>query len=701
MIQSIESSYERGGNSGKPTKYQICIDIGGTFTDCVVLSKSGAIDLFKAASTPDRFERGFLDSLELAAAAYESDLKSFLTEVETIIHGSTVSTNALVEGKVARVGFITNDGFPDTLLLREAPRKRSFAWRIDYPAAFVPRERTATIKGRIDSKGNELLPLDEAAVTKACEQFKLLGVEAVAVCLLWSIVNPKHELRVRELVSSVWPSVPITLSHELNPIPREYRRAISSCMDASVHPIVSAYTKSLMNALDEAGFQGSFLLANCVGGVMPPEEIINKPIYSVMSGPALAPVAAQQLTSRDDVIVVDMGGTTFDVSAIRGGQLVISSEAMIGNDLLGIPKVDVRSIGAGGGSIAWVDVGGLLRVGPMSAGASPGPACYGRGGVEPTVTDANVILGIIDPDFFLGGRMKLDRSAAEAAVGVIANKMRISVLDAAYAIYTTSNHNMITAIEDVTIKEGIDPRESFLIAGGGATACHIGEMVNVLGMGEFLVPKLAAGLSAFGGLMSDVRWEESATFHTDHRKFDFEGVNSILKRLKERGGAFLDRAAIPNKQRRYEVVVHGHYRYQSWDIEVPVPSELITSNDLPVLVDAFHEMHERIYTIKDTSEVVEFNTWKVRAIGGKTANRQPVTRLGAAETPPVTKSYRPVLVRKEDGLVDLPIFDGNKLRPNHTVAGAAIIEENTCTILLQSNQTAKVDDVGNYLIRCE
>ena len=245
----------------------------------------------------------------------------------------------------------------------------------------------------------------------------VMGVQSIGVCFLWSIMNGGHERRVAEIIRGEWPGVPVTLSHELNPIPREYRRAISAVIDASLRPIVSAYVEVLSSALRGHGYRHELLMANCVGGMMPPDEMIRKPIYSVMSGPTLAPIAATHLTDEPNVIVGDMGGTTFDVSAIRDGQLVVTPEAMLGKDLLGIPKVDVRSIGAGGGSIAWVDIGGLLRVGPQSAGARPGPACYGLGGEAPTVTDANVILGIIDPDYFLGGRIKLDRAAAEKAVG--------------------------------------------------------------------------------------------------------------------------------------------------------------------------------------------------------------------------------------------------------------------------------------------
>ncbi|MBM3518758.1 MAG: hydantoinase/oxoprolinase family protein, partial [Alphaproteobacteria bacterium] len=448
--------------------YSVCIDIGGTFTDCVVAEHGRGIDIFKAPSTPGEFERGFMDALELAAAHYGKRLAAFLAECDRIVHGTTVATNALVENKVARVGFVCNRGHPDILLYREAPRKRCFDFKLDYPEPLVPRVRTHEVGGRIDFRGNEVAPLEEADVTAAVERFRALGVQSIAVGLLWSNVNGIHEQRVREIIRASWPEVPITLSHELNPIPREYRRAASAVIDASLYPIVSAYVRSLLASLREAGFASErFLLANCTGGMMPPEVIIEKPIYSVMSGPTLAPMAARHMTTDPNVLVVDMGGTTFDVSAIRDGALIVSPEALIGYDYLGIPKVDVRSIGAGGGSIAWVDVGGLIRVGPQSAGAKPGPACYGTGGTEATVTDANVVLGIIDPDYFLGGRFRLDRAAAERAVRPVAERLGVGLPEAAHAIYATCNHNMIAAIEDITVKEGINPRESQLVAGGG------------------------------------------------------------------------------------------------------------------------------------------------------------------------------------------------------------------------------------------
>ena len=681
--------------------FDVCIDIGGTFTDCVITEDRGEMRIFKSPTTPDQFARGVMDVLDLAAAHHGQEPRAFLASVDSIVHGTTVSTNALVEGRTARVGLICNEGHPDVLTLREAQPKRTFDWRLDYPDPFVPRHLTFEVAGRIDADGQEYAPLSEAGVHAAIAHFRNMEVEAVAVCLLWSIVNSAHEDRVGEIFRQEWPEMPVTLSHRLNPIPREYRRTISAAIDASLHPIVGAYVGELRDSLADAGFGKELLLANCIGGMMPPDEMLRKPIYSVMSGPTLAPIAASHLTEEEDVIVIDMGGTTFDVSAIRAGRLVISPEAMFGEDRLGIPKVDVRSIGAGGGSIAWVDVGGLLHVGPQSAGAMPGPACYGKGGTEPTVTDANVILGIIDPDYYLGGRIRLDRAAAERAVGTVADALGIDLVEAAYAIHTTSNHHMIAAIEDITVNEGINPRESYLVAGGGATACHVGEMVRELGIRSFMIPKLTAGLSALGGLISDINWEETATLHTDAARFAGGAVNALLARLRESGNDFLARAGVPAERRRFEYAFMGRYQYQSWEIEVPftVTDAGIGEGDIETLVEGFHQTHERVYTIRIDEDLVEFTTWKVRAIGarweGDAVSRSTVP---AQDGPLPQKSPRPIYVRELGGLAELPVYDGGALGSAAVIEGPAAIEEETTTVLLLPGMTATTDAQGNYRV---
>jgi N-methylhydantoinase A len=681
--------------------FQICIDIGGTFTDCLVADESGEIRIFKAPTTPGAFHLGFIDVLHVAAAGVGLEPRDFIAAIETLVHGSTVSTNALVEGKVARTGVLLNEGHQDILVLREGPRKRGFEWRLDYPDPFVPRALTRTIGGRIDARGRELVPLAEADVHAAIAHLRALKVEALAVGLLWSVVNPSHELRVGEILKREWPELPVTLSHEVNPIPREYRRIIAAAIDASISPTIRRYIAALQEALDGAGFTGELLLANCLGGMMPVAEMLGKPIYSVMSGPTLAPMAALALSDESDIIVGDMGGTTFDVSALRDHQIIVTPESMINKDLLGIPKVDVRSVGAGGGSIAFVDDGGLLHVGPRSAGARPGPACYGAGGTEPTVTDANVVLGIIDPDYFLAGRITLNRALAEQAVGRVAERLGIGLLDAAYAIHTTSNHNMVAAIEEITVREGINPRDSYFVCGGGGTACHVAEMADILGLRRYMIPRFMAGLSAFGGLISDIRWERNGVCQTNDRGFDFAAVNALLARLQQEGEAFLEAARVEPALRSYVYSFQGRYEYQSWEIEVGFDAAdgIVTPAQLPELVEAFHRMHERIYAIRSDRDVVEFTTWKVRANGARRSGdawkRFEIARQDSAAKP---KSERPLFIQESGGLQTVPVYDGAKLGRDAAVHGPCLIETETFTAVLKRQHTARMDRFGNLLV---
>lgn len=681
--------------------YQVCIDIGGTFTDGLVADDKGEIAIFKSPTTPGAFEKGFIDVLHVAAEGYGLAPAEFMKRIDLIVHGSTVSTNALVERKTVKVGLVLTAGHQDILVLREGPRKGAFQWRLDYPEPYVPRHLTRTVAGRIDARGREIAPLSLDDARRAAAAFGELGVEAVAVGLLWSVVNPAHELAMRDILERELPGIPVTLSHEINPMPREYKRIIAAAIDASINPIVRTYIERLKTALDEQAFKGELLLANCVGGMMPLADMIKKPIYSVMSGPTLAPMAALALSSEPDIIVGDMGGTTFDVSALRDHQLIVTPDSMIHHDSLGIPKVDVRSVGAGGGSIAFVDEGGLLRVGPRSAGARPGPACYGTGGAEPTVTDANVVLGIIDPDYFLGGRMRLRRDLAEAAVDRIAGRLGVSLHEAAYAIYTTSNHNMVAAIEEITVREGIDPRDSFFVCGGGATAIHIAEMADILGLKRYMIPRFMAGLSAFGGLISDIRNEGSAVLLTSGADFDVEGVNAVLERLRQAGEGFLANAGVAPENRRFELAFMGRYEYQSFEIEVPFdcPNGALSAGDLPALVEAFHRMHERIYSIRADNDVVEFTAWKLRAIGKRAGQDNWKKDLLAEQQGPIAPKASRGVYRQESGRIEeLPVHDMASLGAGARLAGPCLIEAETFTAYLKDRHKGEIDRHGNLVV---
>jgi len=681
--------------------YQVCIDIGGTFTDCLVADGRGTIAIFKAPTTPGEFEKGFIDVLHVAAQAMGLSAADFMAQIALIVHGSTVSTNALVERKTAKVGLIVNAGHRDILLLREGPRKGAFQWRLDYPEAFVPRHLTKTVAGRIDARGRELMPLAHEEIVRAADDFRAAGVQAVAVGLLWSVVNPAHELAARAILAAELPGIPVTLSHDINPMPREYKRIIAAVIDASITPIVRTYIEKLRSALAQAGFGGELLLANCVGGMMPVADMIRKPIYSVMSGPTLAPMAALALSDEADIIVGDMGGTTFDVSALRDHQLIVTPDSMIHQDALGIPKVDVRSVGAGGGSIAWVDAGGLLHVGPQSAGARPGPACYDLGGEAATVTDANVVLGMIDPDYFLGGRMRLNPARAAAAVDQIAAQLGVTRTEAAYAIYTTSNHNMVAAIEEITVREGINPRESLFVCGGGATAIHIADMADILGLRRYLIPRFMAGLSAFGGLISDIRKEDSAVVLTSSADFDAARVTKALAALRQAGEQFLHDAGVTPEQRRFEYAVMGRYEYQSFDIEVPLTmtNGVVAASDLATLVEDFHRMHERIYSIRADRDIVEFTAWKLRAIGKRTGqdvwrHHRLAPQTGRVEA----KTERPVYDQTHRTRLALPVYDMAALGAGARLAGPCLIDAATFTAYLKTKHDGVVDDYGNVLV---
>lgn len=681
--------------------YQVCIDIGGTFTDCLVSEPDGTVSIFKAPTTPGEFDKGFVNVLHIAAEGYGLSPAAFMAQIDLIVHGSTVSTNALVERKTVRVGLVLNEGHEDILVLREGPRKGAFAWRLDFPEPYVPRHLTKPVRGRIDARSRELTPLSSSDILTAIADFKAHGVEAVAVGLLWSVVNPAHELAVKAIFDREWPQVPVTLSHQVNPMSREYKRIIAAAIDASIKPIVRTYIERLTEALDAAGFTGELLLANCVGGMVPPAEMMLKPIYSVMSGPTLAPMAALALTEKADVIIGDMGGTTFDVSALRDHNIIVTPDSMIHDDSLGIAKVDVRSVGAGGGSIAMVDTGGLLRVGPQSAGARPGPACYGMGGTEPTVTDANLVLGIIDPEYFLGGRMKIRRDLAQQAVSKIARTLGISLFEAAYAIHTTSNHNMVAAIEEITVREGINPRDSFFVCGGGATAIHIAEMADILGLKHYMIPRFMAGLSAFGGLISDIRREESTVHLSSNRRFDAAAVSKALAGLKASGTRFLDQAGVPSYLRRFEFSFMGRYEYQSWEIEVQFdPAHAAVGDaDVPTLTEAFHQMHERIYSIRSDRDAVEFTSWRMRAIGKR--EKQDVWkefRLPVQVGSVLPKGERPVYDHAGRQPSVVPVFDMAALGAGAAVEGSCLIEAPTFTAFLKPGHRGEVDTYGNLLV---
>jgi N-methylhydantoinase A len=688
---------------------RISADTGGTFTDVVVADDAGRLHIGKALTVPQRAFDGISGALLDIGVRLEITISELLESAESFTFGTTRSTNAIVEQKSARTAFFTTEGFPDILLMREGGKLDPFR-QLPYPPPYVPRFLTFEIRERIDSEGGIYTPLDESSVHATIAQCRSLGVEAIGVSLLWSIANPVHELRVGELIAEGLPNVPYTLSHQLNPIVREYRRSSSCVIDASLKPLMQAYLFQLDQDLREAGFKGQLFISTSFGGSWRPSEIIERPIYSVGSGPSMAPIAAISYACSElaqeplttDLLVCDTGGTTFDVGLVSNGQISYTAETWLGDrwigHITGIRSVDVKSIGAGGGSIGWIDPGGLLRVGPQSAGADPGPACYGLGGKLPTVTDAAVVLGYLDPDYFLGGRLPLDTGAARAAIQAhISEPLSRSVEDAAHAIMVLATENIVGAIREITIAQGIDPREVMIVAGGGASGLNIVPIARELGCRTVLLPSTASALSACGALYSDIISEFSTSHYAETRNMDFAGVNEALGRVERKADEFVaDLADIGPRAIRKEFSVAARYRQQVWELDIPLQGSRFESReDVVKLENSFHSEHRRIFAVDEPGQYLECLVWKSRAIAER--DKPPVTqRQSAAES---SEPAKYALVYFGDrGITNVPCFDGEFLPAGRRIAGPAIIREPTTTVVVYPDSSAYVTAFGNYML---
>lgn len=699
------------------SKY-VCTDIGGTFTDAAVIDENGLMKVFKSPTTHDDYAEGMIDALQQAAAFWNQPMDKFLRscsllEYGTLIHGSTIATNAVLEGKVDKVGMIVTQGHRDVLLWREGPVKDPFDFQIDFPEPYIPRYLTMSVEERIDAEGGIASPLNEEEVRVVIRQFKKWDVKAIAVCFLWSIVNPVHEQRVEEIVKEEWPECQVVLSSVVNPCLREYRRWVSTAMDASLKRIISTYTLELNERMRELGFKGEVGMLNSSGGVSNADEISARPLYSIDSGPAMAPIVGRKVALDDlgdnNVVILDMGGTSFDVSCVLNGEISVSREAKIGWEIPGISRVNVNSIGAGGGSIAWVDSGGMCRVGPQSAGSNPGPVCYGWGGTKPTVTDANLILGYINPGYFNAGRMTLDIDLAARAIQEhVARPMGLSVEEAAFTIWTTINANMVAAIKEITIWQGIDPRDYVMVSGGGACGVHTIPLAEGLDMKKILIPKTAGGLSASGGIFSNVVSEHSRSYYTETREFDFVKVNAILQELAQVGTDFFDRNNIDKDSRDYRFYLEGRYPYQVWEIPIRIDGFLnkdwtLDETGLQRVVNRFHEEHDRIFAVKEEDAFVECIFWRIEAVGKRKQISAELkvadVKADVAADAKALRGVRKAYFREAGGMVDTSIYAGDELTYGNKIVGPAVVEEDTTTIAIHPGYETEVTRFGTYSIK--
>ncbi len=686
--------------------YKISVDTGGTFTDAIVRDADGRLTIGKALTTHGRIFEGVRGAIAAAAGDMGLDTEALLAGASLLVYGTTRSTNAIVTKNVAKTAFVTTQGFPEILVLKEGGKFNPHDFTKDYAEPFIPRRHTFELAGRISAEGEELAAFDEAQARSLIERLRDENFEAVAVCLLWSVANPVHEKAFGSLLAEMLPGVPFTLSHQLVPVVREYRRASATAIDASLKPLMQHHLRELETDLRTAGFEGMLLVSTAAGGCAHVAEMIERPIYTIGSGPAMAPIAGRAYSAiealGDNVIICDTGGTTFDVGLVRDGRVAFSRDTWLGGhytgDLLGISTVDMRSIGAGGGSIAWIDEGGLLRVGPQSAGSEPGPACYGRGGKAPTVSDAAVVLGYFDPDYFLGGRMKLDAQAAWDAVATVATPLGCSVPEAAFRVMSLASELMVRAIEDVTVSEGLNPRESTIAAGGGAAGVNIMAIAAELGCREVILPKVASALSAAGMQYADIVAEATASLVTSSDRFDAAVVDDLLGALQSRLDAFA--ARLPGDTGaglHTEFVAEARYEGQVWELDTPIPQVPVAKEDgLGQLVEAFHRVHERIFAVRDEGSAVEVVNWKARLT--VPLGEQPGAVPPIAHVPHDRPAHGRACFFGGAEPMTTPIYKPADLVPGIVIEGPAIIEEPTTTLVVNPGTSVTISGAGNYLL---
>ena len=677
-------------------------DTGGTFTDLIVENSDGTLSMYKAPTTPEDPILGVLQSLELASEDRNISLSKLLSSGEMFIHGTTHATNAIVTQSTAKTALLTTAGHPDILVLREGGRIEPFNFLVPYPAPYVPRALTYEIPERIDSLGNIVTPLEDRAVLAAIEELKRQDIEAVAVCFLWSITNSVHEQRVGQLLSENLPDVPYSLSHALNPTLREYRRASATAIDASLKPLMTKYMGSLTQRLAEAGFNGRTLVLTSQGGMIDAEELATQPIHAINSGPSMAPIAgrhyAQKEVSEPNAIIADTGGTTYDVSLVHRGRIPRTRETWIGQQfrghMTGFPSIDIKSVGAGGGSIACVDQGGILRVGPQSAGAVPGPVCYNIGGTEPTLTDAALVLGYLDAEFFLGGALKLHLESARSVIkNKVAGPLGFGIPEAAAAIVSVVTENMVQAISEITVNQGIDPADAVLIGGGGAAGLNSTWIARRLGCPSVLIPETGAGLSAYGAMISELSREYRTMFFTTSANWDEDGVNKVGQ-LRNRCQAFVDGPGAGAIESSIEFSVEARYAGQVWEIEVP----LATTNfedpaDLSRLIKDFHATHQEIFAINDPDSIVEMVGW-TSSVSCR-LRKNIGSRLREIETKSITKSRE---IYFDGAEVTTPVYPLQSIPVSLATEGPAIIETPFTTIVIDPAARFYRSEHGSVMI---
>lgn len=667
------------------------VDTGGTFTDLVALDEAtGEIRITKVLSTPSHPSTAVFDAF--AKAGLDT------RDISYFVHGMTVATNALIERKGAEVALLTTDGFRDILRIQRVTRPRHFDLHWVKPKHFVPRSRCIGVPERVLRDGSVLVPLDEERLREEIVRLRHSnGVSAVAVSYLFSFVHPEHELRTRELLEELWPGVQVSLSHEVLPRWREYERTSTTVLDAYLKPLMHDYMQQLEDEC-EAGGIGQLLILRSNGGVMTSQKAREQPVALVRSGPSGGIMASSHVGKRlglGDLIACDMGGTSFEACLLPGSEPTFTNlEELEDGVPIALTMVDARAIGAGGGSLAWVDAAGILKVGPESAGADPGPACYGRGGTQATVTDANAVLGRLAPEFLLAGDLELDVEAAARVLDALAGRLGLSRERVAQGIVDVANHNMAQALRLVSTDRGYDPRGSTLVAYGGAGPLHACELARALQIRQVLVPYYPGAFSAFGALLADTRFDYTQTAWMQLRFLDLGRANELFEALERRALDDFRREGFAEAPR---LVRSTDMRYvgQNWELSVAMPGGTLGSEDFERAATLFEREHERFYGYSIPGEEIELLTFNVAAVGARHTVELPRIEPGPAPAP---IDRRGVVFRADDGPVETAVYRRETFPAGCQVQGPALVGQIDATTLLPPGSSARVDEYGNLLI---
>ena len=682
--------------------YKIGIDVGGTFTDFLLTSEDGNSEIYKVLSTPEDPSIGLMNGLSEMAKAKNTSLREFIKEVTTIVHGTTVTTNAVLTRRGAKTGLLTTKGLRDALEMRRGIREEQYNNRYTNVEPLVPRHWRFPVEERLDYKGDVVTGLNKSDVLDAAKLFKKEGVDSIAICFMNSFANSQHESQTEKIIKEQFPDAYLTISSEFLPSIRFYDRISTTVLNSYVGPILRNYLTSLIEKLKEGGFKGVLLIMQSNGGVVSPMIAMEKAAVTLLSGPAAGPVAGIEYTSiqgYDDCLTIDMGGTSFDAALIKDKTPLVTTEGEINRLRLALPMLGIVTIGAGGGSIGWVDEGGLLRMGPQSAGSKPGPACYDLGGDLPTCTDADLVLGYLDKDFFAGGKIPLNYDRAENAIKEkIAAPLGINVVEAASGMYRMINVNMASGVREVSVKRGHDPREFPLVVAGGAGPVHACMIALELEIPVMIIPKESSIFCAAGMLMSDLKHNFVRTYSKFLDEIDAKKFRTLFHEMEREATELLKSENIPEDSIQHVYSLDMRYVKQYHEVNVEVTKEELKKGNVESMANRFHPEHNRLYgySLEEEGTPIELINLRLSSIG-KTAKPKFREEKYDQENPAkALKKKRKVYLPQKKTFEEVPVYDGHKLRHGNRIEGPAIIEQVNTTTFVTPEFNVLCDKFGSY-----